>query len=192
MAGVKNAGAALEDIRIHVKVKISALWVSVMLCYIYGDYFGLYQPRKLQGMQFAFPLPDEIESEDAGPLRCAGATVFTPILQYGVRPTDRVAVVGVGGLRHLAVQYLARWGCDVTAVSSSRDKEEQARELGPGTSSQRVRRTNCGRQPVRSTSSSAPCRGTCRGTSTLRPCGRRASCASSESRASQSPSERSA
>ena len=63
MAGVKNAGAALEDIRIHVKVKISALWVSVMLCYIYGDYFGLYQPRKLQGMQFAFPLPDEIESE---------------------------------------------------------------------------------------------------------------------------------
>ena len=47
---------------------------------------------------------------------CAGATVFTPILQYAVRPTDRVAVVGVGGLGHLAVQYLAKWGCDVTAV----------------------------------------------------------------------------
>src|SRR4030095_12501486 len=63
-------------------------------------------------------------------LMCAGATVFTAILQYGVRPVDRVAVVGVGGLGHLAVQYLAKWGCDVTAVSSSRDKEDQARELG--------------------------------------------------------------
>ena len=61
---------------------------------------------------------------------CAGATVFTPILQYGVRSTDRVAVVGVGGLGHLAVPYLAKWGCDVTAVSSSRDKEEHARGLG--------------------------------------------------------------
>jgi hypothetical protein len=50
LTGVKNAGATLEDIKVHVKVKISALWVSVMLCYIYGDYFGLYQPRKLQGM----------------------------------------------------------------------------------------------------------------------------------------------
>ena len=50
MTGVKNAGATLENIRIHVKVKISALWVSVMLCYIYGDYFGLYQSGKLQGM----------------------------------------------------------------------------------------------------------------------------------------------
>jgi hypothetical protein len=47
---MKNAGTALDDIKIDVKIKISALWVSVMLCYIYGDYFGLYQPKKLQGM----------------------------------------------------------------------------------------------------------------------------------------------
>jgi hypothetical protein len=47
---MKNAGTILDDIRIHVKLKISALWVSVMFCYIYGDYFLLYQPGKLQGM----------------------------------------------------------------------------------------------------------------------------------------------
>ncbi|MDT4897883.1 MAG: hypothetical protein QOH25_2960 [Acidobacteriota bacterium] len=47
---MKNAGTALDDIKIHVKMKISALWVSVMLCYIYGDYFWLYAPGKLQGM----------------------------------------------------------------------------------------------------------------------------------------------
>jgi len=48
--GTKNAGTALEDIKIHVKIKISALWASVMFCYIYADYFGLYMPGKLQGM----------------------------------------------------------------------------------------------------------------------------------------------
>lgn len=47
---MKNVRAGLDDIKVHVKIKISALWVSVMLCYIYGDYLGLYQPRKLHGM----------------------------------------------------------------------------------------------------------------------------------------------
>jgi Family of unknown function (DUF6326) len=47
---MKNAGKALDDIRVHVKFKISALWASVMFCYIYGDYFWLYQPGKLQDM----------------------------------------------------------------------------------------------------------------------------------------------
>ncbi|HEY6064676.1 MAG TPA: DUF6326 family protein [Thermoanaerobaculia bacterium] len=50
MNGTKSAKAALDDIGIPVKLKISALWVSVMFCYIYADYFGLYQPRKLQAM----------------------------------------------------------------------------------------------------------------------------------------------
>jgi len=80
--------------------------------------------------RFAHPIPDAIASEHAGPLLCAGTTVFAPLLRYNVRPTDRVAVVGIGGLGHLAVQYLAKWGCDVTAISSSRDKEEQARGFG--------------------------------------------------------------
>lgn len=80
--------------------------------------------------QFAHPIPDQIASEHAGPLLCAGTTVFTPILRYGVKATDRVAVVGIGGLGHLAIQYLAKWGCDVTAISSTRDKEAEARQLG--------------------------------------------------------------
>ena len=51
--------------------------------------------------------PESIASAHAGPLLCAGTTVFAPLLRYGVRPTDRVAVLGIGGLGHLAVQYLA-------------------------------------------------------------------------------------
>ena len=47
---MKNGGRALDDIRIHVKIKLSALWASVMFCYIYADYFGLYVPGALQRM----------------------------------------------------------------------------------------------------------------------------------------------
>ena len=48
--GTKSGGTGLEDIKIHVKIKLSALWASVMFCYIYADYFGLYVPGTLQGM----------------------------------------------------------------------------------------------------------------------------------------------
>jgi hypothetical protein len=47
---MKKSGASLDDIKVHVKIKLSALWTSVMFCYIYADYFGLYVPGKLQGM----------------------------------------------------------------------------------------------------------------------------------------------
>lgn len=80
--------------------------------------------------RFAHPIPDAIASEHAGPLLCAGTTVFAPLIRNRVMPTDKVAVVGIGGLGHLAIQYLAKWGCEVTAISSSRDKETEARRLG--------------------------------------------------------------
>ena len=50
MGSMKKAGTALDDIKVHVRLKLSALWASVMFCYIYGDYFWLYAPGKLQGM----------------------------------------------------------------------------------------------------------------------------------------------
>jgi len=50
MSSMNKTAASLDDIKIHVKLKISALWVSVMLCYIYADYFGLYQPGALTAM----------------------------------------------------------------------------------------------------------------------------------------------
>jgi uncharacterized zinc-type alcohol dehydrogenase-like protein len=80
--------------------------------------------------KFALPIPEEIESSVAGPFMCAGSTVFTPIVRYGVQPTMRTAVVGVGGLGHLAVQFLAAFGCDVTAISSTHSKDEEAYQLG--------------------------------------------------------------
>ncbi|MFM8810452.1 MAG: NAD(P)-dependent alcohol dehydrogenase [Chthoniobacterales bacterium] len=76
------------------------------------------------------PIPDALDPAKVGPLFCGGITVFNPIVQCGVQPTDRVGVVGVGGLGHLAVQFLNKWGCDVTAFSSSPSKSEELRKLG--------------------------------------------------------------
>jgi uncharacterized zinc-type alcohol dehydrogenase-like protein len=79
---------------------------------------------------WAIPLPDNLPSESAGPLFCGGATVFNPIVQFRVKPTDRVAVIGIGGLGHLALRFLNKWGCEVTAFTSSDSKHEEARRLG--------------------------------------------------------------
>lgn len=76
------------------------------------------------------PLPDGLDAASAGPLFCAGITVFGPIARFGVKPTDRVAVVGIGGLGHLAVQFLNAWGCEVTAFTSSAGKRDEALALG--------------------------------------------------------------
>jgi len=76
------------------------------------------------------PIPDALDPAKVGPLFCGGITVFNPIVQCGVQPTDRVGVVGVGGLGHLAVQFLNKWGCDVTAFSSSPSKADELRKLG--------------------------------------------------------------
>jgi uncharacterized zinc-type alcohol dehydrogenase-like protein len=80
--------------------------------------------------RFMVPIPNGIASADAAPLMCAGTTVFSPLIHCGVVSTMRAAVVGVGGLGHLAVQFLAKLGCEVTAISSTHSKDEEARQLG--------------------------------------------------------------
>jgi uncharacterized zinc-type alcohol dehydrogenase-like protein len=76
------------------------------------------------------PLPDALDARSAGPLFCGGITVFNPIVQFGVRPTDRVGVIGIGGLGHMALQFLAHWGCEVTAFTTSDSKRDEAMKLG--------------------------------------------------------------
>lgn len=78
------------------------------------------------------PLPEEIDSADAGPLFCGGITVFNPLVQTGLKPTQRVAVIGIGGLGHLALQFARAWGCEVTAFTSE-SKMDEARAMGAHT-----------------------------------------------------------
>ena len=79
---------------------------------------------------WVIPLPDNVNPAVAGPLFCGGITVFNPIVQFSIKPTDRVGVIGIGGLGHMAIRFLDAWGCDVTAFSTSADKEAEARNLG--------------------------------------------------------------
>ena len=79
---------------------------------------------------WVIPLPEGVATASAGPLFCGGITVFNPIVQNHIRPTDRVGVVGIGGLGHMALAFLKAWGCEVTAFSTSADKEDEARRLG--------------------------------------------------------------
>lgn len=80
--------------------------------------------------EWSTPLPEGLDAAKAGPLFCGGITVFNPIVQCNVKPTDRVGVIGIGGLGHLALQFLSKWGCDVTAFTSSAAKREEAQRLG--------------------------------------------------------------
>jgi uncharacterized zinc-type alcohol dehydrogenase-like protein len=79
---------------------------------------------------WTFPIPEALRPEVVGPLLCGGVTVFNPIIQYGIRATDRVGVIGIGGLGHMALKFLDAFGCEVTAFSSNPDKEEEALSLG--------------------------------------------------------------
>jgi alcohol/geraniol dehydrogenase (NADP+) len=80
--------------------------------------------------KFAIAVPQALESENTAPLLCGGITVYSPIRNHGVRPSSRVAVVGIGGLGHMGLQFARAFGAEVTALSTSPDKESEAREMG--------------------------------------------------------------
>jgi D-arabinose 1-dehydrogenase-like Zn-dependent alcohol dehydrogenase len=75
-------------------------------------------------------VPDDLSSVDAAPLMCAGVTTFNCLRNSGARPGDLVAVIGIGGLGHLAVQYAAKMGCKTVAIARGTDEEPLARQLG--------------------------------------------------------------
>ncbi|GGL51797.1 alcohol dehydrogenase catalytic domain-containing protein [Halocalculus aciditolerans] len=75
-------------------------------------------------------VPDSLDAADAAPLLCAGITTFNALRNADARPGDLVAVVGVGGLGHLGLQYAREAGFETAAVSRGREKEASAREFG--------------------------------------------------------------
>ena len=75
-------------------------------------------------------IPDGMDLSTVGPLFCGGITVFNPLSEYKLPPTSKVAVIGIGGLGHMALQFLRAWGCHVTAFSSTPEKEKGILEMG--------------------------------------------------------------
>lgn len=79
---------------------------------------------------WAVSLPESLPAAEAGPLLCGGITVFAPLAEFDVKPTDRVGVIGIGGLGHMALKFCRAWGCEVTAFTSSESKADEARAFG--------------------------------------------------------------
>ncbi|KUF98277.1 Acyl-CoA-binding domain-containing protein 4 [Phytophthora nicotianae] len=92
--------------------------------------YGGYADYVRVSSAFAFKIPENIPSDVAAPLLCAGATVFSPLKHQNVKPGDRVGVIGVGGLGHLAIQFIRALGAVPVAFSRSANKRQQILDLG--------------------------------------------------------------
>lgn len=79
---------------------------------------------------FVFPIPENIPSHIAAPMMCAGLTTWSPLVRAGTGPGKHVAIVGMGGLGHFAVMWASALGAEVTVISHSADKKDDAMKLG--------------------------------------------------------------
>ena len=95
---------------------------------IIGNHGGFANKIRAQDTS-VIKIPSSLDAKIAGPLLCGGVTVFNPLIQFDIKPTSKVAVIGIGGLGHLALQFANAWGCDVTAFTSP-SKMDEAKELG--------------------------------------------------------------
>lgn len=91
---------------------------------------GGYATHMLADVSAAAHIPDDLDDIESAPLMCAGVTTFNALRHAGAGPGDLVAILGVGGLGHLAVQFAARQGFRTVAVNRGRDKEAMIRSLG--------------------------------------------------------------
>ena len=139
------AGSAVKNLKVGDKVGLGWFSGSCMSChecmdgsqhlctsaeFTIGGRHGGFADHVRSHWSWAIPLPDGIDLAKAGPLLCGGITVFNPIIFAGAKATDRVGVIGIGGLGHMALKFLNKWGCEVIAFSSNPDKKKSIMEMG--------------------------------------------------------------
>jgi D-arabinose 1-dehydrogenase-like Zn-dependent alcohol dehydrogenase len=94
------------------------------------SYDGGYAEYMIAPWEAVAAMPDGLDPAEAGPLLCAGITTFNALRHSGAGPGDLVAILGIGGLGHLGVQFANKFGYRVAAISRGRDSEALARKLG--------------------------------------------------------------
>jgi D-arabinose 1-dehydrogenase-like Zn-dependent alcohol dehydrogenase len=93
-------------------------------------YDGGYADYMIASSQALALIPDQLSAAEAAPLMCAGVTTFNALRNSGARVGDVVAILGIGGLGHLAIQFAAKMGFKTIAIARGKDKEEMAKKLG--------------------------------------------------------------
>lgn len=118
----------------HVDVEISLLVASrkyITVHYSTGISFdGGYSDYVITPTEALATIPDVLSVVEAAPLMCAGVTTYNALRNSGARDGDLVAILGIGGLGHLGIQFAAKMGFDTVAVGRGKDKEELAKKLG--------------------------------------------------------------
>ena len=94
------------------------------------SYDGGYADYMVAPFEALAAIPDDLQAAEAAPLLCAGITTYNALRNSGVRAGDTVAVLGIGGLGHLGVQFAAKMGCRTVAIARGADKGPLARQLG--------------------------------------------------------------
>ena len=92
--------------------------------------YGGYSQHIVVTQRFVLKVPAGLDPAGAAPLLCAGVTTYSPLVQWSCKPGSRVGVVGLGGLGHMAVKIAAAMGAEVTMLSTSQKKAEDAKKLG--------------------------------------------------------------
>ena len=146
VGNVTQIGAEVTGIKIGVRLGFGWISNSCRVCdaclrgeenicrqgykgLIVGNHGGF--ANKLRACaDFAYKIPDNLDSASAAPLLCAGITVYNPLRTYIKYPGAKVGVLGIGGLGHLAIKFAEAMGAEVTAFSTSSDKEAEAKEFG--------------------------------------------------------------
>ncbi|KFZ25252.1 hypothetical protein V502_00266 [Pseudogymnoascus sp. VKM F-4520 (FW-2644)] len=106
------------------------IWCLDRNIFLFADFnTGTFSDYYIGLDKFIYHIPDSIASEHAAPLQCAGATVYSALVD-NLEPGDRVGIVGMGGLGHLAVQFANKLGAETVVFSTSRNKEAEARGFG--------------------------------------------------------------
>ncbi len=91
---------------------------------------GGYAQKITVNERFVLRIPDALDFDVAAPLLCAGITTYSPLARWGVKPGMKVAIMGLGGLGHMGLQFAVAMGAEVTVLSRSLSKAEEAAKLG--------------------------------------------------------------
>ncbi|OAQ98841.1 hypothetical protein LLEC1_06048 [Akanthomyces lecanii] len=147
-----NVGKHVKNIKTGDRVGVGAQVWSCLECHLCKDKNENYCPKMVDTYNaqyedgswahggfashiraheyFTFKIPDELETNVAAPLLCAGITTYSPLVRAGVGPGKRVGVIGIGGLGHLGLQWSAALGAETYAISHSPDKVDDCKKLG--------------------------------------------------------------